>query len=170
MRRAARILSSRPDTRSTPDEPMARLAFGLLLFATVIAQATFIPRLNPLLATPDLALVLLFLWSARHSVRESLMWIFCFGLILDVLALDPIGLHALALVPVALLAHPLRIMPWRYSLTSVMALVFLASLFHGAILAILRGTSPDVMLIGMQTVMQVILIPVVFLMLRLVGR
>lgn len=149
---------------------MARLAFGLLLFATVIAQATFIPRLNPLPATPDLVLILLFLWAARHSLRESLMWIFCFGLILDVLALDPIGLHALALVPIAVLAHPLRISPWRYSTTSVMALVFLTSLFHGAILAILRGTSPDVVLIGMQTVLQVVLIPVLFLLLRLVGR
>lgn len=149
---------------------MARLAFGLLLFATVIAQATFIPRLNPLPVTPDLALILLFLWAARHSVRESLMWIFCFGLILDVLALDPVGAHALALVPVAVLAHPLRLSPWRFSATSVMLLVFLTSLFHGAILAVLRGVSPDVILIGVQTLLQVLLIPVVFLLLRLVGR
>jgi len=159
-----------PDTRSIPNDPMARLAFGLLLFATVIAQATFLPRLNPLSVTPDLVLVLLFLWAARHSVRESLMWIFCFGLILDVLALDPIGAHALALVPVAVLAHPLRISPWRFSTTSVMLLVFLTSLAHGAILAVARGASPDVVIIGVQTVLQVILIPLFFLLLRMVGR
>lgn len=149
---------------------MARLVFGLLLFATVFAQATFIPRLNPLPATPNLVLVLLFLWSARHSVRESLMWIFCIGLLLDVLSLDLIGMHALALVPVAVFAHPLRISPWRFSATSVMALVFLTSLFHGALLAILRGSSPDVVIIGIQTVIQVILIPVFFFVLRLIGR
>ncbi|HWV23126.1 MAG TPA: rod shape-determining protein MreD [Thermomicrobiales bacterium] len=149
---------------------MARLAYGLLLFATVIAQATFLPRLNPLAVTPDLALVLLFLWAARHSVRESLMWIFVFGVILDVLALDPLGVHALALVPVVVLAHPLRISPWRFSATGVMLLIFLTSLFHGVILAILRGTSPDVMTIAIQTVLQVILIPVFFFLLRLVGR
>lgn len=149
---------------------MVRLLFGLLVFATVIAQATFLPRLNPFPVTPDLVLILLFFWAAQHSVRESLMWIFCAGIVLDVLALDPLGAHSFALVAVVVLAHPLRIRPWRFNMTSVMLLVFLASLAHGVVLAILRGTSPDVVIIGFQTLFQVVLIPVVFLVLRILGR
>jgi len=149
---------------------MARFLFGLLLFATVFAQSTFLPRLNPLPVTPDLVLILLFLWSSRHSVRESLFWVFFTGIVLDVLALDPLGANGLALLVVAILSHPLRIRPWQFNMTSVMLLVFLATIVHGAVLALLRGTSPDMITIGTQAVLQVVLIPFIFLGLRLLGR
>lgn len=149
---------------------MARLLFGLLLFATVFAQSTFLPRLNPLPVTPDLVLILLFLWAARHSAREALLWVFFTGLVLDVLALDPLGANGLALVMLVVLSHPLRIRPWQFNATSVMLLVFMGSVIHGVVLALLRGISPDIIHIGLQAVLHVVLIPVIFLALRVFRR
>lgn len=149
---------------------MARLLFGLLLFATVIAQSTFLPRLNPLPVTPDLVLVLLFMWAARHSVRESLLWVFFIGITLDVLAIDPLGANGLALVVVVILSHPLRIRPWQFNMTSVMLLVFLATFIHGGILALLRGVSPDMIQIALRAVLHLVAIPVIFLVMRMFGR
>jgi hypothetical protein len=48
---------------------MIRLVFGLFLAAIILAQATFLPRLNPYPVTPDIALVVLFFWLTRHSLR-----------------------------------------------------------------------------------------------------
>ena len=149
---------------------MARLLFGLLLFATVIAQSTFLPRLNPLPVTPDLVLILLFMWSAQHSVRESLLWVFFIGMMLDVIAIDPLGANGLALLVLVILSHPLRIRPWQFNATSVMLLVFLGTIFHGVMLTVFRGSSLDMTHIGLQAVLDVILIPVVFLVLRMIGR
>lgn len=149
---------------------MARLLFGLLLFATVFAQSTFIPRLNPLPVTPDLVLILLFLWISVHSVRESLMWVFLVGLVLDVLTIDPLAANGLALVPLVALSHPLRIRPWQFNATSVMLLVFIGTLIHGLVLAVLRGLRPELLDLGLQAIMHVVLVPVIFFVMRLAGR
>ena len=149
---------------------MARLLFGLLLFATVIAQSTFLPRLNPLPVSPDLVLVLLLMWAAQHSVRESLFWVFFAGIILDVLAIDPLGAHGLAMVVLVILSHPLRIRAWQFNMTSVMLLVFLATIVHGGMLALVRGVSPDMVQVGLQAVLHLVVIPIIFLALRVLGR
>lgn len=148
---------------------MARLLFGLLLFATVFAQSTFIPRLNPLPITPDLVLIMLFLWAGFHSVRESLFWIFIVGIVLDVISLDPLGAHALALVAIVALSHPIRVRPMLFNVISGMLLVMLATVIHGAVLYILRGIPPTVEL-GLQALLNAMLVPVFMLALRLLGR
>lgn len=149
---------------------MARLLFGLLLFATVIAQSTFLPRLNPFPVTPDLVLLLLFVWAAQHSVRESLFWVFFTGIVLDVLAIDPLGANGLALVLLVIISHPLRIRPWQFNMTSVMLLVFLVTILHGGFLAVLRGVSPDMTQIALRAILHVVIVPVVFLVMRMLGR
>lgn len=120
--------------------------------------------------TPDLVLILLFLWAARHSIRESLLWLFFTGIVLDVLALDPLGANGLALVVLVILSHPLRIRPWQFNATSVMLLVFMGSAMHGVVLALLRGTSPDIIHIGLQAGFNVVLVPLIFFALRVFGR
>lgn len=149
---------------------MARLLFGLLLFATVFAQAIIIPRFNPFPVSPDLILILLFLWASLHSVRESLLWVFVIGIVLDVMAIDAFGANGLALVPLVALSHPLRIRPWQFNMTSVMLLVFIGSVIHGFLLSVLRGVTPGIADIGLQALMHVILIPLMFLGMRLIGR
>lgn len=148
---------------------MIRLVFALVLFSIVLAQATFVPRLNPYPLTPDVALVVLFFWMTRRSLRESLGWVFIVGLVLDVLAMDPLGLHALALLPVVGLAYPLKMRPWQFHIVSAMALVFLGSILHGAILSILRGNGITLD-VGLQAVLQTLLVPLIYIVFRIVAR
>jgi rod shape-determining protein MreD len=148
---------------------MTRLVFGLFMFALVFAQATFLPRMNPFSLTPDLALVMLFFWMIRHSLRESLTWVFVIGMVMDVLALDPLGIHALAMLPMVLVAYPLRVRPWQFQMFSAMALVLLGSMVHGALLTLLRG-NPIGLEIGIQAVLQTLLVPIVYIGYRIVVR
>lgn len=148
---------------------MARLLFGLLLFTTVFAQSTFLPRLNPFPVMPNLALVLLFLWSAHHSMRESLLWVFITGIIIDVLAVDPLGANGFALVSLTVLTHPMRIRPWQFNMGSAMLLVILGTVIHGIIFYSLRGI-PFSTTIGIQAISHALLVPLCYLALRLVGR
>lgn len=148
---------------------MIRLVFGLFLAAIILAQATFLPRLNPYPVTPDIALVVLFFWLTRHSLRESLVWVFFVGIVMDVLAMDPLGIHALAMLPLVALAYPLRSRPWQFHVFSVMALVLLGSAMHGAILSMLRGTGLTLD-IGIQAVLQTLLVPLIYLGYRMIPR
>lgn len=148
---------------------MIRLVFALVLFSFVLAQATFIPRFNPYPVTPDLALVVLFFWMTRRSLRESLAWTFIVGIVLDVLAMDPLGVHALALLPVVALAYPLKMRPWQFHVVSAMAMVFLGSILHGAILSVLRGNGLTLD-VGIQAVLQTLLVPVVYIGFRIFAR
>lgn len=148
---------------------MTRILFALVLFSVVFAQATFLPRMNPYPVTPDLALVILFFWMTRRSLRESLAWIFAVGVVVDVLAMDPLGLHALAMLPLAVLAYPMKMRPWQFHVFSAMALVLLGSILHGTLLSIMRvqGITLD---IGIQAVLQTLLVPLVYLGFRIVAR
>ena len=84
-------------------ETVTRLGFGLLLALAALAQATFFPALHLLSIGPNLTLVLILLWSASRGASEGLFWAFGAGLLLDLVALDPLGFNVLALVPAALL-------------------------------------------------------------------
>ena len=87
---------------------MSRLLFAALLFAATIAQATVMPRFSPIEIQPDIALVLLLVWCANTNTAEGLTWTFALGILVDVLALDPLGTNCLALLPVALLSAASR--------------------------------------------------------------
>lgn len=148
---------------------MIRLIFAIVLFSIIFAQATFIPRMNPFPLTPDLALVVLFFWLTRRSLRESLVWIFGVGVVLDVLAMDSLGVHALAMLPLAALAYPLKVRPWQFHIFSVMALVLLGSSVHGALLSVLRGNGITLD-VGILAVAQTMLVPFVYIVFRFFAR
>lgn len=148
---------------------MTRLLFALVLLPVVFAQATFLPRLTPYPVMPDLALVILFFWMTRRSLRESLAWVFVVGVVIDVLAMDPLGLHALAMLPLAALAYPMKMRPWQFHVFSAMALVLLGSLLHGTVLSVLRGQGITLD-IGIQAILQTLLVPLVYLGFRIVAR
>jgi rod shape-determining protein MreD len=148
---------------------MARLIFGLCLFAAVFAQSTFIPRLNPLVISPDLVLVLLFMWAAYHSLRESLFWVFVTGITLDIVSIDPLGANGLALLIVVALAYPSRNRLFQSSIFIPILLVMVATVVHGLILYALRGVMPTVF-IGFQALMHALLVPVIYGVVRVVNR
>ncbi len=79
-----------------------RAVFALLLVLAAVAQATLLPVIVPVAVVPNLVLVLVLVRTARRGVVDGLLWIVLAGLVLDTLALDPLGTNGLALVPVVL--------------------------------------------------------------------
>lgn len=149
---------------------MSRILFGLLLVFVALIQATVLPRVNPFPIYPDFVLVFLFVWSASRSVRESLFWVFFAGILLDVLALDPFGTNALALVIVVLLAGLARQRVLHANILVPIVLVALSTVVHGVVLALLRGDSPAGWFIPIQALVHALLIPIIYLVQRVIGR
>jgi rod shape-determining protein MreD len=153
------------------DSPsMARLLFGLLLVLTALVQATILPRLNPLPVAPDLVLVFLFVWSGSRSLRESLFWVFFTGLLLDVLAVDYFGTNALALGGVVVLAGLARQRVLAANVLLPVILVALTTLVHGYVLGALRGDLPSGGTVPIQALVHAVLVPFIYLALRVFGR
>lgn len=148
---------------------MTRILFGLLLFATALIQATVLPRVNPTSLSPDLVLVMLFLWSASRGIRESLAWIFFTGILLDVLTLDPLGTNGLALVIVVLLSGPGRQRIFQFNVVVPVLLVFVATIVHGLVLYTLRG-APLGLFIVLQACLHALLLPILYLISRFFSR
>jgi len=149
---------------------MARFLFGLLLFVIAIVQATILPEINPFRVAVDVIPILLFLWCANHGLRESLVWIFFTGILLDVLSLDYFGTNALALVIVVLLAGLVHQRVVQANVLIPMVLGGIAVGIHGVMLGLLRGqlTTPFALLV--QIAFAVGLVPVIYLVLRVVRR
>lgn len=156
---------------------MARILFGLLVVVAAVVRATILPRVNPLSVTPDLVLVLLFLWAIKHGVRESLLWIFFSGLFLDLLTLDPFGTNGLALVVIVLLASPARHRLFQSGIVVPILLIVVVTIVHGVVLTLLRGmplaipalvhAAPKV---ALQAGMHAVLVPIVHLITRWIDR
>lgn len=149
---------------------MTRILIGLLLVFMALIQATILPRVNPVSVYPDLVLVLLFVWSTTRTLRESLIWIFVTGLLLDVLALDFFGTNALSLVIVALLAGLARQRVLLANVLIPIALMAVATVFHGVALSLLRGESPVGWFIPLQALIHALMIPVIYLIHRVIDR
>ncbi len=149
---------------------MSRILFGILLISVALIQATILPRINPFPVFPDFVLVFLFVWSAVRSVRESLVWVFFAGILLDVLALDPFGTNALSLVIVVLLAGLARQRVLHANVLIPIALVAASTIIHGIVLAALRGDMPAGWFLPLQALVHALLIPVIYFILRVFGR
>jgi rod shape-determining protein MreD len=149
---------------------MARILFGLVLLFVALVQATILPRINPVSVAPDLVLVLLFVWAASRGTREALAWGFFTGILLDVLAQDPFGTNALALLPVALLAGLAHQRVFHANVLVPIVLVAVATVLRGAILLALRGDMPSGLFIPIQAGLHAVLIPVIYLVLRIFRR
>lgn len=142
---------------------MARFVFALLLLIGAFAQGTLVPRVNPLTASPDIVLVVLFCWSARRDLREGLFWAFAIGLVLDTLSLDPLGANGLALLPVVLLGILARRRVVHTTIALPVVLVVVATFAHAIVLGAIRHTTPDTSVLLVQALMHAVLVPVVFI-------
>jgi rod shape-determining protein MreD len=149
---------------------MARFLFGLLIFIVAIVQATVLPEFNPFRVSVDLIPILLFLWCANHGIRESLVWIFFTGILLDVLSLDSFGTNALSLVIVVLLAGLVHQRVVQANVLIPMVLGGIAVGIHGVVLGLLRGHVPTLFALLVQVAVSVALVPVIYLVLRVFRR
>lgn len=153
---------------------MARILFGGLLLVVALAQATVVPAYNPISFQPNVVLVLILVWSALRGLPEGLSWAFAVGMVLDVLAVDPLGTNALALMGVVLLAGLSRRRFFQSSLIFPMALAVAATVLHGVGLLLLRGggvpPSTLIRFILLQAVLNAIVVPPLYLVAAAMNR
>lgn len=144
---------------------MSRPLLFALLMALALLQSTLLTRFAPFGAAPNILFVVLFFRYTRCSLQEALFWTFVFGIVLDILGMDPLGMHALAMIPMVLAAQPLRIRPWLINLVSAGALVMAAALFNNLFISLVRGGIGWLDLI-IQLAMQLIFVPIVYFVYR----
>lgn len=144
---------------------MSRPLLFALLLVLALLQFTVFPEFAPFGAAPNLLFLVMFYRFTRCSVQEALIWTFVFGLILDVLAMDRLGAHALAMIPMVLAAQPLRQRAWMINPLSATALVMAAALFHNLFLSVMRG-GVNLGDVAIQTGLQLIMAPFVYLVYR----
>lgn len=118
---------------------MSRLFFAILLIFVAAAQSTVISTAGFLGIAPNLVLVLVLLLASRYGVREGVVWAFGCGLMLDVMALDPLGSNALALIPVAIVGALAQRPLLQSGLLFSMLIVVVATIAHFAIASVIDG-------------------------------
>jgi rod shape-determining protein MreD len=118
---------------------MARFIFAICLIFAALFQATVLPRLDVITVLPDITLVMLLVWSALRGPVEGMIWAFGLGIFIDILALDPLGTNALALLGVALLGGLSRQRFFHSTLIVPLLVAVAATIVHGVVLLLLRS-------------------------------
>jgi rod shape-determining protein MreD len=116
---------------------MTRLWFAVLLILIATAQSTILSVTNLFGIAPNVVLVLVLLLSRRYGVREGVAWAFGAGIMLDLLAMDPLGSNGLALIPVAMIGSVAQRPMLQSGLLLMMLLVLLATLAHFSVASII---------------------------------
>jgi rod shape-determining protein MreD len=146
------------------------------MVGAILVQATIMPVIGVSIF-PDVALVMLLVWSALRGVQEGLVWAFGIGLLLDALALDPLGGNALALLPVVLLGGFASRRFFQSSLLVPVLATIAGTLLHAIILLLVRSASGGALpfdsvlrLIALQALLNVILVPAIYLVASMAHR
>lgn len=77
------------------------LRAGLLLVAVALVQVTLIGRIDPAIPEPNLLLALVAARAFLAGGRAGMAWGLAAGLLLDLAATGPLGVHALAMLGAA---------------------------------------------------------------------
>lgn len=151
------------------------LAISLIVFAFL--QATVFPSSELIGIFPDVTLVIVLVWSAVRGVRDGLLWAFLVGILLDTLAFDPLGSNALALLPVVLLGALAGRAFFHSSLIVPILACVAATFLHAIVLLLVRSAGGTAISIGpllrivmLQTVLNVMIVPPVYLIGSLAQR
>jgi rod shape-determining protein MreD len=120
---------------------VTRLLFAVLLIIIATAQSTVFSLTNLFGIAPNFVLVLILILSSRYGVREGVVWAFGAGLVLDLLALDPLGSNGLAMIPVAVIGSLARRPMLQSGLLLTMLMVLGATLAHFTLASIIDTLS-----------------------------
>ncbi len=118
---------------------IGRFLFAVLLIALAFVQATFVPALWPLEVQPNFVLILLIVWTAINGIPAGVVLAAIVGVVLDFLALDPMGMNGLALLSAVLIAGLARQRVLRSTLLLPIVLTVIAAIVQPFVLAILGG-------------------------------
>jgi rod shape-determining protein MreD len=149
--------------------PLGRILFAVLLLLTALLQSTFFPATGFLGIVPDFALVFLLIRSSTHGATEGLVWAAVLGLWIDLLVMDPLGTHVLALIVVALIGGATRDKLFRSGAILPILTVLAATLAYSLVLSGLALLSGDatggvgaIRLAVMTSLLNALLVPLAY--------
>ncbi len=116
---------------------VTRFLFAILLIIVSVAQFTWLSAAGFLGISPNLVLVFVLILAGRYGAREGVVWAFAAGILLDLLALDPLGSNALALIPVALIGSVARRSMLHSGLLMIMLMVIAGTVTHFVVASII---------------------------------
>ena len=119
---------------------MMSLQLGVpLFFVAAILQATVLSHLRVYGGQPDLIVVIVLAWATLDRDQEGMVWAFVGGIILDLFSGAPLGISALALVPIAYLVGLTEAGVYRTNIgLPVLMAVIGAAAYHFIYLLLLR--------------------------------
>lgn len=148
---------------------MDRLLFAISLMSVALLQATFVPATNWLNIVPDVALVLLLVWSSSRGIEEGVVWALGLGLWLDFLTLDLLGSHVLPLMVVAVIGGLAQGRLFRSGLVLPAMAVIGATLAHRIVDILVRVLTGHVVIVPAEirlavlaALLNVLLVPLVY--------
>lgn len=124
---------------------MKNFFIGAILFLAVVVQVSFFPNFFSDEAVPDLALLIIVIWTARSSFNAVLKWAIFGGFIMDIASFWPIGINIISFAAVAFVTNSLgkRFMTsqfgWKFFIYSAMVLI--ATLINFAAVSILSNVT-----------------------------
>lgn len=157
---------------------MARVLFALALVACAIVQGTVLPALVPGVALPNPVLVLVLLRTVRRGAVEGVIAAVVGGVVLDVLALDPLGVNGIALLAAVLAGMVARRPVFHSNVLFPMLLVVVATGLHAGLLTLARmfggeavaGPQVGIGLTLLQGLLNAALVPAFYALGLLVAR
>ncbi|MEX1158805.1 MAG: rod shape-determining protein MreD [Thermomicrobiales bacterium] len=148
---------------------MGHVLFASLLLLTALLQATFFPATGLLSIVPDFALVFLLIRSATHGVSEGLVWAAVLGFWIDLLSMDPLGTHVLALLVVAIVGGATGGKLFRSGAILPVLTVLGATLAYGLVIVMLSIAAGDTVAAGgavrltiMTSLLNALLVPLAY--------
>ncbi len=157
---------------------MSRVVFALALLAAAVVQATLLSAIVPGPVLPNPVLVLVLVRTANVGVVDGLIAAAVGGVVLDVLALDPIGANGLALLAAVLAGAIARRPVFHSRLLFPMVLAVAATFLYAGLLAaarLLGGDPAPAMQAGfgitlLQGLLNALLIPLFYGVDAVIGR
>jgi rod shape-determining protein MreD len=149
---------------------VSTLIVATCLTLSALLQATVFPEVSLASVMPDFTLVIVLVWSAVRGVQEGLVWAFAIGVLLDTVAIDPLGANALALLPAVLLGGMTGQRFFHSGLIVPILAALAATLFHAVLLLLVRSAGGDSLsfaavgrIVGLQSLLNMIIVPPVYL-------
>jgi rod shape-determining protein MreD len=149
---------------------VSTLIVGTCLVLFALLQATVFPEVSLVSVMPNFTLVIVLVWSAVRGVQEGLVWAFAIGVLLDTVALDPLGANALALLPAVLLGGMAGQRFFHSGLIVPILAAMVATLFHAVILLLVRSAGGDSLsfgavgrIVALQSLLNMIIVPPIYL-------
>jgi rod shape-determining protein MreD len=156
---------------------VSTLIVGTCLVLFALLQATVFPEVSMVSVMPDFTLVIVLVWSAVRGVQEGFVWAFGIGVLLDTIAVDPLGANALALLPAVLLGGMAGQRFFHSGLIVPLLAAMVATLFHAVILLLVRSAGGDSLsfgavgrIVALQSLLNMIIVPPVYLFASLAQR